>query len=288
MNKTIYMTYKKDIPDFVYLRWKNLNKEYNIDFSLDCDCIDFLKTHFNDYIANLFQKIPQGMYKADLWRLCKLYVCGGVYADVDLVPYLNIDIELDNNISFYSCLSATRDSVFQAFMICNKPKNPLILQFIISFLLNNAYSLHNGPCYDMYNCILYNLNNIKINSETKYEINEIKIFVNIGPSETNTKCIDLHFFPNDITYNIKLNENQYNDTFLFTIDNNFLIVKRTDKNTGWGFNHSIDIRINSYESIFLFTETLEENKHYTEAYVSLDKKKILDSRDSEYSKNKGW
>ena len=31
------------------------------------------------------------MFKADLWRLCKLYVYGGIYADIDLVPYLSID-----------------------------------------------------------------------------------------------------------------------------------------------------------------------------------------------------
>ena len=46
MNKTIYMTYKKNIPPFVFYRWKMLNKEYNIDFSLDDDCIHFLQHHF--------------------------------------------------------------------------------------------------------------------------------------------------------------------------------------------------------------------------------------------------
>jgi len=84
-NKTIYFTYKKECPNFVFQRWKKLNKDYDINFSLDDDCISFLIEHFNYYIADLFMKIPQGMYKADLWRLCKLYINGGVYADVDLV-----------------------------------------------------------------------------------------------------------------------------------------------------------------------------------------------------------
>ena len=42
-NKTIYMTYKKDIPQFVYDRWLDINKNYKIDFSKDKDCTDFLK-----------------------------------------------------------------------------------------------------------------------------------------------------------------------------------------------------------------------------------------------------
>jgi len=53
------------------------------------------------------------MYKADLWRLCKLYIHGGVYADVDLVPYINID-NLDKDITFYSCISDSNDGIFQA------------------------------------------------------------------------------------------------------------------------------------------------------------------------------
>ena len=120
MNKTIYMTYKKAIPDLVGSRWKTLNKDYEIELSLDDDCIRFLETHFNSYIANLFKQIPIGMYKADLWRLCKLYVHGGVYADVDLIPYLDID-KLDVSASFYTCLSKNPGAVFQAFIISKPP-----------------------------------------------------------------------------------------------------------------------------------------------------------------------
>ena len=41
MNKTIYMTYKKNIPNFIFNRWKELNPDYNIEFSMDEDCIIF-------------------------------------------------------------------------------------------------------------------------------------------------------------------------------------------------------------------------------------------------------
>ena len=99
VNRTIYMTYKNIIPEFVFNRWKLLNKEYKMKLSLDNNCIHFLKKNFNDYIVELFLKIPCGIFKADLWRLCKLYICGGVYADVDLVPYLDIDkLDKENNI----------------------------------------------------------------------------------------------------------------------------------------------------------------------------------------------
>ncbi len=51
MNKTIYMTYKKEIPPHVRKRWLDLNPGYIIEFSLDADCIAFLHKEFNPYIS---------------------------------------------------------------------------------------------------------------------------------------------------------------------------------------------------------------------------------------------
>lgn len=286
MNKTIYMTYKKTVPEYVLLRWKKLNPNYNIEFSLDYDCITFIKKHFNDYIVDLFNKIPKGMYKADLWRLCKLYINGGVYADVDLVPYIDID-SLNKDITFYSCLAIDTNSIFQAFIInFSKPRNPLIFIFLLSFLINNPYNNNNGPCYDMYNCIKYNLNN-NIIANKKYELEEIKICINIGSSNINIKHINLYYFPNNIEYTIKLKQNIYSDMFNFDIIDNMLIVKRIDENTGWEYDHFCDICIKSNESIFLFKENSEDNK-MANCYVSYNNTKILDSRDIDYYNNGGW
>ena len=204
MNKTIYMTYKKNIPDKVKNRWIKYNNDYKIDFSLDNDCLDFLKTNFNNNVSNLFSKIKKGMYKADLWRICKLYINSGLYADVDLVPYLDID-KLDKNIKFYSCIAADNRSIFQALMInFSKPKDPLLLVFLLSFLINNPYTYANGPTYDMYNCIKYILNRETILPEQKYEIDLVKIKICIGSSIKNTNVINLYYFPEDIQYTIHL------------------------------------------------------------------------------------
>jgi len=288
MNKTIYMTYKKNVPDFVFSRWKSLNEDYAIEFSLDEDCVSFIEKHFNKHIADLFKKIPIGMYKADLWRLCKLYIHGGVYADVDLIPHININ-SLDKDITFYSCMSKDQSSVFQAFMVCfSKPHNPLILHFLMSFLINKPYNYHNGPTYDMYNCIKYNLNGIHIHPEKKYEIREINIPIQIGSSKEKTKTIDLSYFPDNIVYTVKLNPCPYGDKFLFEIKNNTLIVTRTDAESGWGYNHSCNICIQSDEKIFLFKENSGANNDWVTSYITLNNKKILDSRDLNYYKNGGW
>jgi len=299
LNKTIYMTYIKNVPKFVFDRWKKLNKNYSIDFSLDDQCITFLRENFNDYIADLFIKIPKGMYKADLWRLCKLYIHGGVYADVDLVPYINIDeflnnshideflnnSQIENSNVFISCLSAFGKSIFQAFMICKtEPKNPLILNFLISFLHNNPYNYGNGPTYDMYNCLSHSINNNKLIPENIYQIKTVNINIKIGNSIEPIKKINLYYFPNDIEYtiNVKLDNNK----FECYIENNILFVKNK-QNIAWDELYECDIIIKYNINILLLKEIFL-TRNISSACVIYNKKKILQSRDPIYFRNKCW
>ena len=289
-NKTIYMTYKKDVPPIVFNRWKRLNPLYRIDFSLDKECISFLNNHINNYVARLFINIREGRYKADLWRLCKLYINGGVYADVDLVPYIQIE-NLNKNITFYSCLTHTTKCIFQAFIVnFSKPRNNLMLIFITSFLINKAYLYTNStkdPVYDMYECIKYNLGGEEPRPYTQYDLEEVKLKVNIGTSNTNVKKIFLCYFPSDVNYTVRMKETPDDATFEFKIMNHILFIKRTDTDGGWNYPYTADICIPSKESIYLFEE-IYNNNDYLHAKVMLGPRKLLDSRDANYAKNGGW
>lgn len=288
MNKTIYMTYKTIPPHYVFKRWKALNPDYNIEFSLDKQCYDFIKTHFNQHVAELFTRIPQGMHKADLWRLCKLYINGGVYSDIDIVPYLKLNT-LDKNITFYSCLSIYSSAVFQAFIASfSNPKNPLLLIFLISFLINEPYKIKNpdyGPCIDMMNALKYNLNTDTICADKIYDIDQVKIKINIGSSGSNNKFVNLYYFPHDIVYHIKINE-KTDKLFDFNITENILKITRRDKGEGWEENLSCDISISSKERIYLFKENNSLDNNYINAFVTHNGVKIFNSRDINYVKHK--
>ena len=143
MNKTIYMTYKKNVPEIVFDRWTDLNDNYNIEFSLDDDCIDFLRKNFNDYVADLFLKIPKGMYKADLWRYCILYIHGGIYMDIkfNTTPNVNLSQFLTREYFVRDLVNDNMQGVYNGFMVC-KPKNPILLKCIkqiVDNVQNNFY-----------------------------------------------------------------------------------------------------------------------------------------------------
>jgi hypothetical protein len=286
MNKTIYMTYKKALPPHVPKRWLDLNPGYIVDFSLDADCIKFLRDNFNEYIAWLFEQIPEGMYKADLWRLCRLYHSGGVYADVDLVPYLVIDDIISENpdVTWYSCLSGCNNGIFQAFILSIKPKNPLLLLMIISFLKNNPFSYSIGPTFDMRNCLNDSFQNIL--PGISLGSNEVKLKIEIGMSNILIKAIPLYYFPDDIDYEITLCQSPHGDTFDFKIINNMLLVRRIDTSTGWSHCHSCFIIITSKECIYLFSEKIRGG--ILDCNIYYKNKKIMDSRDPEYYTKQGW
>lgn len=286
----VHMTYKTQIPSFVIDRWKYLNKGSKVTFSTDNECIQFLKKEFNQDVSDVFQNIVKGMHKADLWRLCKLYVEGGCYADVDLVP--NVTTKQFNKSTFYSCLSAVDDGIFQAFMKIQFRRSPLILLFLVSFLLNRPDQKHHGnaPTMDMYNCLRYNVRNTlrfkSLKAEKEYALQNIKIPITVGSSVANTKVVNLIYFP-DIKYTCKFLLIKNSATFEGIIKANKLYVSRTDTKDGWGDDLRVEIVIDEKVSFYLFREVLPMNA-MPRAYVEDCGKVIFQSRDPIYFYQHGW
>jgi mannosyltransferase OCH1-like enzyme len=290
--KIIHFTHYKIPPKYVFERWKDLNVGYDLTFSLDIDCKIFLKKYFGNYCVNLFDSIKKGMYKADLWRLFYLYIFGGIYTDVDIVPLISINKLLELDCNFYSCLSIVPNSIFQAVMI-TPPRNPLILIFIWSFIHNIAYDNRKqaGPTKDMYNCLKTILNVPSIQSNIVYSMDEVFFNMCIGKSDNNVKIIDMRYIPNEFVdkINIEIVEHKYNDRFSFEIENNCVVVKRIDQRSGWSYNHMMRLTIKFAQQVYLFQEKRPKGKSTNDCYVEHDNEKIFMSRDTNYKKkNGGW
>lgn len=239
--KIIYMTYKQYIPSFVFNKWRVLNPEWKIDFSLDHNCIDFLKNNFSSDISNLFIHIPGGMYKADLWRLCKLYINGGVYADIDLVPFVSLNELIRENASFYTAING--NSCYQAILI-SEPKNPLLLGMIHSFINNSPWIYQNGPTVDMFNYIKKINPQIVQNLFTKMYIDGR--IIQIGRSDDQIKIINF----NENIDDFSLKSHPYSDNFSFRkINENKLQIIRIDNPSGWEHNHLLISSDKNYKGI---------------------------------------
>jgi mannosyltransferase OCH1-like enzyme len=148
----IQRKYKSVIPLHVYMTWKHLplpvlmqrnlerfkrlNPEFTFHIYTDSGCLHFIRKHFTSDVADAFQNLIPGAYKADLWRLCVLYIHGGYYMDIKLSPMKNFRlIELSEDEHYV--LDRPRKSlhIYNALMVC-KANNPFLFQCIRQIVTN--------------------------------------------------------------------------------------------------------------------------------------------------------
>ena len=97
-NFEIKDSYQSVIPLNLYLTWgikklpskmqenvdrmRKVNPEFNVYLYDDNDCREFIKNNFPEDILTAYDTLKPGAFKADLWRLCILYINGGIYIDI--------------------------------------------------------------------------------------------------------------------------------------------------------------------------------------------------------------
>jgi len=210
----------------------------------------------------LFKSLPSGANKADLWRLCKLYVHGGVYSDVDLVPHLSItQVTRVVKSDFITCLAGPNGGAcFQAFMyVGTPPGNGLILHFLLS-LLQGDKSISGpawggiNPTINMYNCLTYNIPGTCLRPETQYTTRPIRIPIRVGRSNTQSKGIELHYFPNKLQYKLQILDPPTTQSYRCEIKGTTLITTRTDQDSGWSSKLIAEIILPTSYTVYLLQE----------------------------------
>lgn len=112
----------------------NRNPEFRYHLFDDRDCFDFIETHFDECVADAYEQLIPGAYKADLWRYCVLYVQGGIYLDIKYRCMGDFKlIQLADRECFGHDFSFP--GVMNNFMVC-RPKNEKMLQCINQIVLN--------------------------------------------------------------------------------------------------------------------------------------------------------
>lgn len=150
---------KKEIPLKVFLTWaskklpeplnsrvnrlKRDNPEFEYDIYDDNDCRLFIKQHFSLNVLNAYDVLIPDAYKADLWRCCVLYIHGGIYMDIKLIPVNSFKL-ISLTDKEYFVKDRPPNTIYNAFMVC-KPNNPL-LKLTISNIIKNVRTRYYGTC----------------------------------------------------------------------------------------------------------------------------------------------
>ncbi len=145
ITKKIYMSYKtKNIPDYIIPTWMKLNPTYDVVLYDNMDCVNFLRTYYDQKYVDIFNYIKDGPIKADSWRMCILYKFGGIYTDIDIKPIIPIKDFIEKDVIFLTCLSSygiigIRDfigiTLNPHFIISNEPGN-IVLKYCIDMYID--------------------------------------------------------------------------------------------------------------------------------------------------------
>jgi len=254
-NFKIKDSYNSVIPLNIYLTWgtkhlpkkmqenvdrmRKLNPEFNIQLYDDNDCREFIQNKFPEDILIAFDTLNPGAYKADLWRLCILYINGGIYVDIKLncinnfkfialteKEHLSIDMRVEN------AWNEGTIGLHNALMIL-KPNNKLLLRCINKinenvknkyYGLNSLYPTGPGLLGEEYIKMLRE-NESTIESELNKldlcHINYLQIMFNNVPILENYKeyRTDQQFFAKTLHYSELYNLEQiYNDIIVSNTD----------------------------------------------------------------------
>lgn len=95
--RVMYKTGKTEqVPDDVVALGREFvqkNPGWRVQYFGDAAAREFIDYHFDQNVVHAFDALKPGAFKADLFRLCVLYVRGGVYSDLSqrlLTPIRNI------------------------------------------------------------------------------------------------------------------------------------------------------------------------------------------------------
>ena len=175
----------KNIPLKIYQTWntKNLSKpmketvenlkKQNPEFEYflfdDNDCIEFIDKYFHKDVLDAFNKLKPGAYKADLWRLCVLYINGGVYIDIKMSCINNFKlIEIIDKEHYVKDRSWTKGKIYNGFLVC-KEGNPFLIDCINQIVTNTKSNYYGDVAIDptgpglLRYVILKNKNKYKLN-----------------------------------------------------------------------------------------------------------------------------
>jgi mannosyltransferase OCH1-like enzyme len=143
----VYMTWKtKKLPPFMQANFNQLkskNPQFTFHLYDDADCRTMIQHFFPKEVVDAFDTLKPGAYKADLWRLCVLYLKGGIYMDCKLQPINNFTLfEIVGREHFV--LDRPPGCIYNALMVC-KAGNP-ILKEGIEQIVKNVKDRYYGIC----------------------------------------------------------------------------------------------------------------------------------------------
>lgn len=124
--------------------WYRMNPEYKVKIYSGEDCVEYIKTHFDDEVLKAYNTLKPYSYKCDLMRHLILYNEGGWYSDIRQVCLEHLDTLSNLNREYYTSLDCQPNQMCMYTAFIGSVKEHPISKKMIDLLLWNVKQRHYG------------------------------------------------------------------------------------------------------------------------------------------------
>ena len=124
--------------------WYRMNPDYKVKIYSGEDCVEYIKTHFDDEVLKAYNTLKPYSYKCDLMRHLILYNEGGWYSDIRQVCLEPLDTLSNLNREYYTSLDCPPNQMCMYTAFIGSVKEHPISKKMIDLLLWNVKQRHYG------------------------------------------------------------------------------------------------------------------------------------------------
>lgn len=143
--KRLWMTYKTNaLPEQAFEcvnSWVAKNDNWEVCFMDDVGADTFIREAFSAEFYKMYEGLPHGVVKADVWRVAVVYAYGGLYADIDTVCNQPIDSWVSDNDDLVLGVEHSGGEIVQ-YLFAAKQEHPALL-FVLEKMLKEQRTLQN-------------------------------------------------------------------------------------------------------------------------------------------------
>lgn len=175
--KVIYQTFKTaKIPlltRFYIWMYLQKNKGWKRIFYDDRQIDDFFKTNFDERTYKAYSKLQIGAAKADFFRYAVLYICGGVYLDMDSDILVSLDKHIGADDVAFIAREKNHPDLFAQWGLIYAKGHPFLKRTIAYIIENIEQNKYPNDVHKMTGPTVYTKaieDEIKENPEVSYRL----------------------------------------------------------------------------------------------------------------------
>jgi hypothetical protein len=140
--KTIWQTYEaeyeslpENIKDFLQ-SWQSKYLDFKFNYVNAEQRKNFVLNEFGKDWYEIFISMPNNITRANLWTYMNMYINGGIYMDLDMLPLLDINEWLKDDYDFIVWHDSSEEVLFSIAMFACSPKHPILKSVIDNILID--------------------------------------------------------------------------------------------------------------------------------------------------------